>query len=144
MALAMGLFTGTVWSYRTLCVMLRSCGFGTKCTVARYGQYSWAVVTGATDGIGKAAAIHLAREGFNIVLISRTLTKLQDVAKEVEEEALKANKQIKTRVIQLDFTKTYDANHFKKVYEESLQELDLSVLVNNVGLPNGIMKDFVN
>jgi len=30
-----------------------------------------AVVTGATDGIGKAMAFELARKGINIVLISR-------------------------------------------------------------------------
>lgn len=71
-ALALGLFTATVWVYRTLCVFARSFGLGTRCTTARYGKDSWAVVTGATDGIGKAAAAYLANEGFNVVLISRT------------------------------------------------------------------------
>jgi 17beta-estradiol 17-dehydrogenase / very-long-chain 3-oxoacyl-CoA reductase len=42
-----------------------------------------AVVTGATDGIGKAYAFELARKGLNIVLVSRTMSKLQDVAKEI-------------------------------------------------------------
>ena len=83
-ALSLGIFTGIVWTYRTLCVLLRNFGFGTNCTTARYGEDSWAVVTGATDGIGKAAAIHLARQGFNVVLMSRTLAKLEKVAKEVE------------------------------------------------------------
>ena len=58
---------------------------GTKCSTARYGEDSWAVVTGSTDGIGKAAAKHLAKLGFNIVLISRTQAKLEAVAKELEE-----------------------------------------------------------
>ena len=40
-------------------------------------------VTGSTDGIGKAYAKELARLGFNIVLISRTESKLKDVAKEI-------------------------------------------------------------
>lgn len=44
---------------------------------------SLAVVTGATDGIGKAYAFELARKGLNIVLVSRTMSKLQDVAKEL-------------------------------------------------------------
>ena len=76
LALAIGLFTGCLWCYRTLCVLLRSFGFGTKLTLDRYGKGSWAIVTGATDGIGKAAAMYLANEGFNIVLMSRTLSKL--------------------------------------------------------------------
>ena len=142
-ALALGLFTGTVWTYRALCVLLRSIGFGTKCTTARYGKDSWAVVTGATDGIGKAAAMHLGREGFNVVLISRTLSKLEACAKEIEEDALKAGKKIQTRVVQLDFTKNYDAKTFKRIYEDHLKDLDLSVLVNNVGLPGGNLVDFV-
>lgn len=143
-ALTLGLFTGIVWTYRTLCVLLRNFGFGTKCTTARYGEDSWAIVTGATDGIGKAAAIHLAKEGFNIVLISRTLAKLETVAKEVEQAAVTAGKGIKTRVVQLDFTKTFDAATFKKLYDEKLQDLDISILVNNVGIAETKMSTFLD
>lgn len=143
-ALTLGLFTGIVWTYRTLCVLLRNFGFGTKCTTARYGKDSWAIVTGATEGVGKAAAIHLAKEGFNIVLISRTLAKLETVAKEVEQAAATADKKIKTRVVQLDFTKTFDAATFKKVYDEKLQDLDISVLVNNEGMGNPKMESFLD
>ncbi|KAJ3593702.1 hypothetical protein NHX12_006036 [Muraenolepis orangiensis] len=54
-------------------------GNGRLVSPAKLGQ--WAVVTGATDGIGKAYAEELARRGFNIVLISRTQEKLDDVSK---------------------------------------------------------------
>ena len=47
----------------------------------KYGD--WCIVTGCTDGIGKASAMHLARLGFNIVLISRSVDKLQEVAKQI-------------------------------------------------------------
>ena len=33
---------------------------------------NWAVVTGASDGIGRGMATDLARRGMNVVLISRT------------------------------------------------------------------------
>ena len=118
-------------------MLLRSCGCGTRCTTARYGEGSWGVVTGATDGIGKAAALYLGRQGFNVVLMSRTQAKLEAVAKEIEQAAKQAGKTIKTRVIQIDFTKTYDAATFGKIYEEKLKDLDLSVLVNNVGMTPG-------
>jgi 17beta-estradiol 17-dehydrogenase / very-long-chain 3-oxoacyl-CoA reductase len=42
----------------------------------RYGKGSWVVITGASDGIGKQYAIEMANIGFNIVLVSRTLSKL--------------------------------------------------------------------
>jgi short-subunit dehydrogenase len=38
------------------------------------------VVTGGTDGIGKAYARELARRGLNIVIISRNMDKLSNVA----------------------------------------------------------------
>jgi NADP-dependent 3-hydroxy acid dehydrogenase YdfG len=40
-------------------------------------------VTGASDGIGKAYCIELAKRGFNVMLISRTKSKLDEVAKEL-------------------------------------------------------------
>ncbi|XP_078699303.1 very-long-chain 3-oxoacyl-CoA reductase-like isoform X4 [Branchiostoma floridae x Branchiostoma belcheri] len=43
----------------------------------------WAVVTGSTDGIGKAYAEQLAARGLNIVLISRSKDKLEAVAAEI-------------------------------------------------------------
>ncbi|KAM5263256.1 inactive hydroxysteroid dehydrogenase-like protein 1 isoform 1-T1 [Ctenodactylus gundi] len=43
--------------------------------IKQYGQ--WAVVSGATDGIGKAYAEELASRGLNIILISRNEDKLQ-------------------------------------------------------------------
>jgi short-subunit dehydrogenase len=41
------------------------------------------VVTGATDGIGRAYALELARQGFNIVLLSRSVEKLEACAAEI-------------------------------------------------------------
>ncbi|XP_068186949.1 hydroxysteroid (20-beta) dehydrogenase 2 isoform X2 [Antennarius striatus] len=46
-----------------------------------YGK--WAVVTGATSGIGKAYATELARRGLDVVLVSRYDDKLQLVAREI-------------------------------------------------------------
>uniref|UniRef100_A0A8C0F4P9 Hydroxysteroid 17-beta dehydrogenase 3 n=1 Tax=Bubo bubo TaxID=30461 RepID=A0A8C0F4P9_BUBBB len=85
----------------------------------------WAVVTGAGDGLGKAYSFELAKRGLNIVMISRTLDKLQRVASEVERTTGQ-----KVKVIQADFTK----NTVYENIEKSLQGLDIGVLVNNVGM----------
>ncbi|XP_044130951.1 very-long-chain 3-oxoacyl-CoA reductase-like isoform X2 [Bufo gargarizans] len=90
----------------------------------KYG--GWAVVTGATDGIGKAYAMELARRGFDVVLISRTVEKLQKVAQEIEKET-----QRNTKIIQADFT--VGPEIYPKV-EKALKDLDIGILVNNVGM----------
>src|SRR5262245_65683673 len=43
-----------------------------------------AVVTGAANGIGRASALRLAREGADLVLVDREGDTLQGVAREVE------------------------------------------------------------
>ena len=80
--LYLGLYVLTLWTYRLLCVIIRHF-FGVHASTQRYGEDSWAVITGSTDGIGKASAFHLAGLGFNIVLISRNAEKLAKVAKEI-------------------------------------------------------------
>lgn len=55
----------------------------------RFGN--WAAITGSSDGIGKAYAMELARNGINVVLIARNEDKLKAVAKEISvliEEAI--------------------------------------------------------
>lgn len=42
-----------------------------------------AVVTGSTDGIGREYAIELAAKGLNIVLVSRTQSKLVELSNEI-------------------------------------------------------------
>jgi len=38
----------------------------------------------------------------------------------------------------------YDAATFKKMYEDHLKDLDLSVLVNNVGMTGPLVADFLD
>uniref|UniRef100_A0A3B3RLT3 Hydroxysteroid (20-beta) dehydrogenase 2 n=1 Tax=Paramormyrops kingsleyae TaxID=1676925 RepID=A0A3B3RLT3_9TELE len=89
-----------------------------------YGQ--WAVVTGATSGIGKAYAMELASRGLDVVLVSRSEGKLQAVAKEIESMYGR-----QTRIIQTDFT---EGPQIYPRIAEKLQGLEIGILVNNVGM----------
>nr|XP_006124540.1 very-long-chain 3-oxoacyl-CoA reductase isoform X2 [Pelodiscus sinensis]XP_014429738.1 very-long-chain 3-oxoacyl-CoA reductase isoform X1 [Pelodiscus sinensis] len=88
------------------------------------GLGAWAVVTGATDGIGKAYAEELAKHGMNVVLISRAQEKLEHVASEI-----KAKFQVETKIIAADFERE---DIYGKIKTE-LEGLEIGVLVNNVG-----------
>ncbi|EOD06825.1 hypothetical protein EMIHUDRAFT_258738, partial [Emiliania huxleyi CCMP1516] len=63
--------------------------------LTKYGK--WAVVTGATDGIGKAISFELARRGCSVVLVSRTQSKLDAVAAELKEAYPKVD--VKTEAV---------------------------------------------
>ncbi|XP_042820747.1 testosterone 17-beta-dehydrogenase 3 isoform X3 [Panthera tigris] len=96
----------------------------------------WAVITGAGDGIGKAYSFELARQGLNVVLISRTLKKLQAIAAEIE-----CTTGSSVKIIQADFTKDNIYEHIR----EKLEGLEIGILVNNVGmLPNFLPSHFLD
>mmetsp|Transcript_13376 Transcript_13376/g.16977 ORF Transcript_13376/g.16977 Transcript_13376/m.16977 type:complete len:100 (+) Transcript_13376:12-311(+) len=64
-----------------LLVMLNKRKFRTRMDhLKRYGgKGTWALVTGASDGIGLEFCKQLARSGFNICLVSRAESKMKTV-----------------------------------------------------------------
>lgn len=104
--------------------------FSRRLRLKQTGQ--WAVVTGATDGIGKALATELLREGMAVILISRSPERLQNTKKELAEEC-KVNGDERIRLITADFSAP-DKNGLFKAIAAQLQGLDIGILVNNVGL----------
>ncbi|MBU0465600.1 MAG: SDR family NAD(P)-dependent oxidoreductase, partial [Proteobacteria bacterium] len=46
----------------------------------------WALITGASAGIGKAFATVFARNGFNLVLVARREEKLKSLAEQMEKQ----------------------------------------------------------
>ena len=94
------------------------------------------MITGASDGIGKEYALQLAAKGYNIVLISRTQSKLLELAKELKEKY-----NVETRNLAMDFAANRDKDFtaLKRVVDEVG---DISILVNNVGLSHSIPVPF--
>lgn len=94
-----------------------------KCFFTFMGE--WAVVTGASEGIGRAYAFALAEQGMNVVIMSRTKVTLDQVAKDIRDATGQT-----VKVVVTDFTKE---NVFSEV-EDQLKDLNIGVLVNNVGM----------
>uniref|UniRef100_A0A2D4EUB7 Very-long-chain 3-oxoacyl-CoA reductase n=1 Tax=Micrurus corallinus TaxID=54390 RepID=A0A2D4EUB7_MICCO len=87
---------------------------------------TWAVVTGATDGIGKAYAEALAKKGMKVVLISRSQEKLDKTASEIKDKF-----KVETKTIAADFE---NAEAIYNKIKAALEGLDIGILVNNVGV----------
>ncbi|PQJ82491.1 SDR family oxidoreductase [Polaribacter glomeratus] len=83
-----------------------------------------ALVCGSTQGIGKATAILLAKEGANVTLIARNEEKLKAVLSELENDT-----QCHSYLV-ADFSKPEE---LKKVIENS--NLQFHILINNTGGP---------
>jgi len=91
----------------------------------RFGE--WAIVTGCTQGIGRAYVSALAARGMNVVLVSRNKKALEELADDIEE-----THNVKTCVIVADFTDNRAVGEVVNKLKE--KDLDIGILVNNVGV----------
>ena len=88
----------------------------------RYGE--WALVTGASAGIGAEFARACAREGVSCVLSARREDRLRELAAELEK-----NHQVSTRVVAADLAAPDGAERLAA----AVADLDVALLVNNAG-----------
>ncbi|KAL9090973.1 MAG: hypothetical protein Q9159_001716 [Coniocarpon cinnabarinum] len=106
-------------------------------TLSRYRRPgAWALVTGATGGIGEVFADQLAQQGFNIVLHGRNEGKLQTSISIFERKYPKAS----FRYVVADAANSHGMKQAILRTTDEMASLPgpLTVLVNNVGALNGI------
>lgn len=84
-------------------------------------------MTGASDGIGKQYALQLAKAGFNIILVSRTASKLESLSTEITS----SNSQVRTEMLAMDFSQNQDSDYEKLAV--LVKDKDIAILINNVG-----------
>ena len=89
---------------------------------SKYGN--WAIVTGASSGIGLELASQLAEAGFNLVINSRHIDKLEEV-----EKQLKVNTSIEIKIVASDVSETEGIN---KIIQ-STQGLNVGLLIVSAG-----------
>lgn len=90
-----------------------------------HGPAPYAVVTGATDGIGKATAIELFRRGFNLIIHGRNEAKVQKVVEE-----MKAHGSGDVRYFLADAAK---GGHDFAQLLEPFSGLNITLAIHNVG-----------
>lgn len=87
-----------------------------------------ALITGASKGIGKAMAIQLAAENYNLTLCARNISDLENFGSELREK----HPHIKVHTIVTDCEKLEEVKNLAQATHSYFPSLD--VLVNNVGL----------
>lgn len=88
----------------------------------RYGP--WAVVTGASAGIGREFAAQCAQRGLNVVLVARREAPLRELASQLERQH-----GVSTRVIAADLTQV---DQLMRLGDQTA-DLDVGLLINNAG-----------
>ncbi|MDB5502350.1 MAG: fabG 2 [Tardiphaga sp.] len=93
-----------------------------------------ALVTGGSEGIGKAIAMTLAKEGVNVAICARRLEPLEKTAEEIRNAY-----GVTVVAITADLTKDADAKNFVEKAAKQLGSLDL--MINNAGsAPGGVIE----
>ncbi|HYC01159.1 MAG TPA: SDR family NAD(P)-dependent oxidoreductase [Candidatus Limnocylindrales bacterium] len=91
--------------------------------VRRYGN--WAVITGASAGIGLEFARALAARGFSCVLVARREDSLQRLAEELQRAH-----DVQTRVVAVDLSEPGGPEKLA----DSVADLEVGLLVSNAGV----------
>ena len=88
----------------------------------RFGP--WAIITGASSGIGKEFARQLAAVGLNLVLVARRIALLEEIGKQLEKEFA-----IQYRTVETDLALE---SSIEKIARATI-DLDIGLLISNAG-----------
>lgn len=95
-----------------------------------------ALITGASSGIGKAFAYLLGKEGSHLILVARSLGKLEEIAADIQKKY-----QVKVVCYQKDLSQPGAAREFYDQLQKDKKPVDL--LINNAGFGKwGPLEDF--
>lgn len=90
-----------------------------------------ALITGATAGIGKAVAIKLAENGFDVIITGRRALRLIELEKEIISKY-----NVKALALNFDIRKKEEV--FNAIDNLPKEWTDIKILVNNAGLALGM------
>lgn len=86
-----------------------------------------ALITGASSGLGEEFAYQLSEAGYDLILVARRKTHLQNIKKKIKTNC---------EIIPLDLT---DQDNIEELYNE-LENVDIDLVINNAGC--GLLGEF--
>ncbi|KAL7521684.1 hypothetical protein ACHAWX_006358 [Stephanocyclus meneghinianus] len=112
---------------QTQLLAVREAGTNTTVTSSAKNENSYALVTGASRGIGRALAVELARYRIPLILVARDISKLTQVANDIETYY-----NVPCRILQADLSTPDCASRIHAATTEA--GLNVDILVNNAGV----------
>lgn len=88
------------------------------------------IFTGASDGIGKEAALQLFRDGATVIFACRNKEKTLTAINQLKEEKLKEN----AIFIEINLSSFVSIKKFVKEFKQKFRKLD--ILINNAAIIN--------
>ena len=92
---------------------------------------AYAIVTGASAGIGRSIALELAKRGMNLIIVARTQQNLDELKEEIHR---KYSGEIQVEVCPLD---CYKIEASTNSLANKCKDLKVTMLINNVGCETG-------
>ena len=88
------------------------------------------MVTGGSDGIGLSIVRMLAARGFNIIMVARNQSKMDEKVAEIKN----MYPAVKYKTIVADFSKMYTIKEYKTAIADKVKELDIAMVFLNAGV----------
>lgn len=89
----------------------------------KYGP--WALVTGASSGLGVEYASQLAEKGLNLILVARREEMMSELAEKIQNKY-----PVEVKIIAIDLSK----DGFYSELSENIGDLEIGLVVNNAGM----------
>lgn len=129
---AIGLLAGAA-------VLLRRAGKRQAWHDSQRSGPGWALITGASSGIGEAFARRLARSGYSLVLVARREERLRAIAGQIGAEAAARGQPLEVEVLPADLDQP---DGLERVAQRLARDPGVTLLVNNAGFGGG--RSFAN
>lgn len=96
----------------------------------------WALITGASRGIGRLTAVFMAKQGCNLILHSRKLSGTESLLQEVKSLGVEAY------AVEAELSEMDDVN--KMLSDIDALGVQVDIVLNNAGLQIGYRTDYMN
>ena len=96
----------------------------------------WALITGASRGIGRLSAIFMAKQGCNLILHSRKKESTIELLDEVKKLGVEAY------AVEAELSNVNEIDNMLK--EIDALGIDVDIVLNNAGLQIGYRADYLN